>query len=60
MILTYLTDLPLRQRREVKASLEKMYRSRIDADYYERVTTDRVIARQSVTQASIVTNRPKG
>ena len=60
MILTYLTDLPLRQRREVKASLEKLYRSRINADNYERLTTDRVTARQSVTQAGMVINRLKG
>ena len=60
MVLTYLAGLPMKQRREVKASLEKMYRSRIDADYYERLTTDRVIARQCVTQAGIVINRLKG
>lgn len=56
-VTTYFVGLPGSQQQEIKATLERLYRARIYADYYERLTTDRVIARRCLVESGIVLNR---
>ena len=50
----YLTQLPIRQRKTIRGVVEKLYASRIAADYNERRTTDKVVARERFTEAGII------